>query len=166
MNYSTNPPFFGELNLSHPIPNPYVAQQEYEPYGIHLAPNPTLQMQPQDEHFTIGPFDPSPAFGIHEHHDAESVSHTQTTPAIPMGPPIRPRKRKAPTLHANAWEPYKARIVELHITQGVPLKEVKEHVEKEFGFVAEYVSLLRSSKADFQYANTIMLPGYDNIEHA
>lgn len=83
-----------------------------------------------------------------------------------MGPPIRPRKRKAPTLHANAWEPYKARIVELHITQGVPLKEVKEHVEKEFGFVAEYVSLLRSSKADFQYANTIMLPGYDNIEHA
>jgi hypothetical protein len=149
MDYSTNPPFFGELNLSHPIPSPYVAQQAYEPYGIHLAPNPTLQMQPQDEYFTIGPFDQSPAFGIHEHHDEESVSHIQTTPAIPMGPPTRTRKRKAPTLHANAWEPYKARIIELHITQGVPLKEVKEHIEKEFGFVAEYVSLLRSSKADF-----------------
>ena len=153
MNYPTNPPFFGELNHSHPIPNPYITQQEYEPYGIHLALNPTLQMQPQDGRFTIGLFDPSPAFGIHEYHDAESVSYPQTTPAISMGPPTRPptrpRKRKAPTLHANAWEPYKARIVELHITQGVPLKEVKQHVEKEFGFVAEYVSLLRSSKADF-----------------
>ena len=57
--------------------------------------------------------------------------------------PTKPRKRKAPTLRADAWESYKARIVELHIRQGLPLREVKEHIKKEFGFTAEYVSFFR-----------------------
>ncbi|KAF2787012.1 hypothetical protein K505DRAFT_134338, partial [Melanomma pulvis-pyrius CBS 109.77] len=153
MDYSTiDPNFFGELDLSYPVPGPYVTQEAYEPNDFHLALNPMLQMQPQGGHlaldptpqmqlqggyFTIGPSELPPAFSIHEYRDAESESYAQTTPAIPMGPPIRPRKRKAPTLHASAWEPYKARIVELHNTQGLPLKEVKEHIENEFGFVAE-----------------------------
>ena len=50
------------------------------------------------------------------------------------------RKRKAPTLRVDAWEPYKARIIELHIEQGLPLGKVKDTIEKEFGFTAEYVS--------------------------
>ena len=59
-----------------------------------------------------------------------------------MGPPTKTRKRKAPTLRAVDWEPYKARIIELHITQKpqLSLKEVKDTMEREFGFVAEYVS--------------------------
>lgn len=54
-----------------------------------------------------------------------------------MDTPTRPRKRKAPTLQAEAWEPYKARILELHITQKLPLKLVKEAIESEYGFTAE-----------------------------
>ncbi|KAJ9636760.1 hypothetical protein H2199_007754 [Coniosporium tulheliwenetii] len=54
-----------------------------------------------------------------------------------MGPPTNPRKRKAPTLRAEDWEPYKARIIELHIEQNRPLPEVKDTIEREFGFQAE-----------------------------
>jgi hypothetical protein len=61
-----------------------------------------------------------------------------------MGPPAQPptRKRKAPTLHADAWEPYKRRILELHITQGLPLLEVRQKMEDEYGFKAKYVAPL------------------------
>ncbi|KAF2807249.1 TPR-like protein [Mytilinidion resinicola] len=58
-------------------------------------------------------------------------------PTTSMGPPTKPRKRKAPTLRADAWEPYKARIVELHIARKLPLPEVKKRIEEEFGFTAE-----------------------------
>lgn len=54
-----------------------------------------------------------------------------------MSLPARPRKQKAPTLRAEEWEPYKARIIELHITQGLPLTVVKERLRKESGFNAE-----------------------------
>jgi hypothetical protein len=56
-----------------------------------------------------------------------------------MLPPSGHRKPKAPTLRAQDWEPYKARIVELHIDQKLPLREVKDKIEQEFGFKAEYV---------------------------
>ena len=69
-------------------------------------------------------------------------SNHYDVPAPSMGPPPKRRKRKAPTLRAVDWEPYKARIIELHITQKPPLslKEVKDTLEREFGFVAEYVA--------------------------
>ena len=56
-----------------------------------------------------------------------------------MGPPAQPRKRKAPTLHADAWEPYKHRILELHVAQGLSLLEVRQKIEDEYGFKATYV---------------------------
>lgn len=66
---------------------------------------------------------------------------TQTSAQpVSMGPPAKPRKKKAATLSAAAWDPYKASIIELHITEGLPLPEVKDLMEKEFGFVAECVS--------------------------
>lgn len=55
-----------------------------------------------------------------------------------MGPPSKRRKKKAPTLRAKDWEPYKARILELHDARKLPLAKVKEMIEKEFGFTAEY----------------------------
>ncbi len=58
-------------------------------------------------------------------------------PAAAMGPLANTRKKKAPTLPATTWEPYKARIVELHIKEGRPLREVKGIMENEFGFTAE-----------------------------
>jgi hypothetical protein len=36
----------------------------------------------------------------------------------------RSRKSKAATLHDEHWEPYKGRIIDLHITQNKPLPEV------------------------------------------
>ncbi|KAH7111911.1 hypothetical protein B0J13DRAFT_576196 [Dactylonectria estremocensis] len=151
MNSSTaNPPVFGELNLPHPIQSPYVAQQAYESYGNHLALDDSAsQMQALDRQFTIDqshmshPFNPSRALRIHAPYNAEAFSDAQTIPAIPMGPPTKPRKRKAPTLRAEAWEPYKARILELHITQKLPLREVKEKIEEEFDFTAEYDTLFK-----------------------
>lgn len=62
---------------------------------------------------------------------------------LAMAPTKKPRKKKAPTLHASAWEPVKERIIELHITRqpALPLRQVKEIIETEYGFVAEYVFL-------------------------
>jgi hypothetical protein len=61
-----------------------------------------------------------------------------------MGPPARPRKRKAPTLRADDWEPYKKRILDLHIVQKLSLPKVRQMVEVEYGFKAEYVAPLRA----------------------
>ena len=147
---TTNPPVFGELDLLYPIQSPYASQQAYGLYGSHLTLNGlALQMQPLDGQLTPGQthiphsFHPSPALHIHAPYIMESFGDAQTMPIIPMGPPAKPRKRKAPTLRADAWEPYKARIIELHIQQGLPLREVKENIMNEFGFTAEYVSFLR-----------------------
>ena len=60
-----------------------------------------------------------------------------------MGSSIKSRKRKAPTLKADAWEPYKARVIELHINQGMPIQKVKEIIENEFNFTAEYDSITK-----------------------
>jgi hypothetical protein len=57
-----------------------------------------------------------------------------------MAPPTNPRKRKAPTLRIDDWDPVKARVIELHIDQKLPLYEVKNTIEKEFtGFTATLV---------------------------
>ncbi|ORY12441.1 hypothetical protein BCR34DRAFT_482643 [Clohesyomyces aquaticus] len=67
----------------------------------------------------------------------ESFNEVQLAPADSMGPPPKTRKRKAPTLRAHDWEPYKARILQLHVTEDRPLREVKQTMETDFGFVAE-----------------------------
>lgn len=54
-----------------------------------------------------------------------------------MKPPARPRKPKAPTLRESDWEPYKARVIELHIKEKRPLPEVRLTIQEEFGFTAE-----------------------------
>lgn len=69
----------------------------------------------------------------------QALNNFPSIATSPMLPPSGHRKPKAPTLRAQDWEPYKARIVELHIDQKLPLREVKEKIEQEFGFKAEYV---------------------------
>jgi len=149
MNPSTaNPPVFGELDLSYQIQSQYVSRRD-ELYSSHLALDDSAsQTLPIDRPASTGQsyvsylFDPSSALHTGEPYNAEPFSETQVTPAIPMGPP-KSRKRKAPTLHTDAWEPYKARIVELHITQGLPLREVKKTIKSDFGFTAEYATLFK-----------------------
>ena|SRR5436190_5575544 len=69
-------------------------------------------------------------------------SDSQNMMTTSMGPPSKPRKPKAPTLRADDWEPYKARIIELHIKQNLPLPEVRDTIKQEFNFKAEYVQSL------------------------
>jgi hypothetical protein len=87
-------------------------------------------------------FDPSPALCTSQPQNFPPFNETKDTTARSapsMGPPTRTRKRKAPTLHADDWEPYKARIIELHIERDppFPLRKVKDIIETEFGFAAE-----------------------------
>ena len=70
----------------------------------------------------------------HQLSDSTSDTNVQL-----VAPPTNPRKRKAPTLRPDNWEPVKARLIELHINQKRPLPEVKQIVEEEFkpiGFTA------------------------------
>jgi hypothetical protein len=142
-----NPPVFGEVDLSYSIQSPYGAQQAYQLYGSHLAlDNLSSQTLPTDGQVITGhnnvlhSLQPSLAHHIHTPYNTESFGGTETIPVIHMGPPTKlPRKKKAPTLRAGDWEPYKARIIELHITQKLPLPEVQKKIEEEFGFTAVYV---------------------------
>lgn len=68
--------------------------------------------------------------------DRTNELHAQQT-----APPPGRRKRKAPTLSHDEWEVVKGRIIELHITQGLPLSEVKQSIEGEYGFTATLVHL-------------------------
>jgi hypothetical protein len=77
----------------------------------------------------------------HQQPSANSVSVSDANMQS-MAPPTRKqiapskRKRNAATLRRDDWEPVKARVIELHITQKMPLPEVKKIIEDEFGFTA------------------------------
>lgn len=78
---------------------------------------------------------PSPPHNL----QATSNGHDGNPPSS-ISLPSKKRKKKAPTLRADAWEPYKDRIVQLHIQEGQPLRKVKETMERECNFIAEYAS--------------------------
>jgi hypothetical protein len=63
----------------------------------------------------------------------QDLHKTEQQPA-PL--PATSRRKKVPTLHESDWAPYKERIVQLHIRENRFLGEVKEIMEKEFGFCA------------------------------
>lgn len=53
----------------------------------------------------------------------------------PLDPQNQDPKKKAQTLSAEKWEPYKSQIIELH--KKYKLQEVQRIMKKEHGFVAE-----------------------------
>jgi hypothetical protein len=59
-------------------------------------------------------------------------NNTSAANVQPMAPPPNRRKRKAPTLRPDDWEPVKARVIDLHIAQKQPLPKVKQIVEEDF----------------------------------
>ena len=89
--------------------------------------------------FDVNPARTAPVPNSHLPFPIANSGDRPNVASSPMSPPAVPRKRKAPTLKAADWEPYKARIIELHIDHNRPLPEVKDTIEKESGFVAEYV---------------------------
>jgi hypothetical protein len=160
MNFLPHPPDLASVDFPQPgypyaADHPPIVQQAYGSYGVdgtfgfgsglqaQLPSDYSAITQPHPPHLSS----PSPVLSNDKQHDAELVSNFQPAFAAPvsaMGPPAQPqtRKRKAPTLRADAWEPYKHRILELHVTQGLPLLEVGQKMEDEYGFKAKYVAPL------------------------
>jgi hypothetical protein len=92
----------------------------------------------------VAPHLPTEHVGAHANQDEQEDSNFLRG----LDPPIKRRKKKAPTLRASDWEPFKARIIELHITQKRSLPEVKKMIESELGFVAEFVRAVRLHQDD------------------
>lgn len=70
-------------------------------------------------------------------HLMDFVSNIDIMSTNLMPPPPKTRKRKAPTLRESDWAPCKDRVLELY-TLGTTLNEVRDTIEAEFGFHAEY----------------------------
>ncbi|KAF4445866.1 TPR-like protein [Fusarium austroafricanum] len=119
--------------------HPFIAVHQQ---GLHLQPDSsTLPEQGLNEHFIAdqnhapGQLIPPQASAFQGPQNASPASNADDAQMMP--PPPKQRRKKAPTLRAKDWEPYKARILELHDTQKKPLQKVKEIMEEEFNFVAE-----------------------------
>lgn len=132
-------------------------QQLYGPYGVDEASTFAWQTQPWGGQVVSTPdhnLQPSILatweFSL-AHSSAVPAGISQpafasAAPADPAGPAPpkagQPRKRKAATLRVDDWEPYRKRILDLHIKQNKPLPEVRQVMEKEYCFKAEYVASL------------------------
>jgi hypothetical protein len=153
---TTAPAFFRQLNP--------IEQQAYGSHGVHPALDGSVsQWQAPygqfmtDQNHVLHPLNLPQESLIHSPQNAGSfgdIGDTRTMPATPMGPAPKRRKKKAPTLRAKAWEPYKARILELHVTQKLSLEKVKKKIEEEFGFTAEYGIL---SKVERNSMKTVLI---------
>ncbi|KAH7406458.1 hypothetical protein DE146DRAFT_647548 [Phaeosphaeria sp. MPI-PUGE-AT-0046c] len=104
-----------------------------QPFGLSTGPLSEAQHNPRSNGNGQGAF-------VDVSGSASAPTIPFTTPAnasSPMGPPTQSRKRKAPTLREDDWEPCKARILDLHTTQKLSLSKVKQIIEDEYGFIAE-----------------------------
>uniref|UniRef100_A0A0D2XLU3 Clr5 domain-containing protein n=1 Tax=Fusarium oxysporum (strain Fo5176) TaxID=660025 RepID=A0A0D2XLU3_FUSOF len=96
-----------------------------------------------DQNHSYAPPDPTFDSFIQGLHDTSSTGNmdvlgaAQITPTPTTGPPRKSRKKKAPTLRDEDWEPFKDRILELYETHKLPLEKVKTMIEDEFGFTAQ-----------------------------
>ncbi|KAH8745009.1 hypothetical protein F5883DRAFT_588450 [Diaporthe sp. PMI_573] len=130
--------------------NALPTQQLYGSVGVDQTAAFTLQVQLSGgqvatmQNHAPHPFNLYTAHPSHARFDigfaGNSQSASASAPTAPAGAPSimdPPRKRKAPTLYANDWEPYKERILDLHIVQKLPLPKVREMIEEEYGFKAE-----------------------------
>ncbi|ORY17830.1 Tetratricopeptide repeat-domain-containing protein [Clohesyomyces aquaticus] len=148
------PVYQPQLELSHAVNhNDFPAQQPYGLYGVDQtsAFTPQVQfsggqvatMQNPDLHlFSLSTAHSSHAqfnmgFAGNSQSASVSASTAPTPPPSPMGPPAQLRKCKAATLRAVDWEPYKDRILDLHIVQNLSLPKVRKMIEEAYGFKAE-----------------------------
>ena len=104
---------------------------------------PWLGSSPLLEHSTHGHDSPSAASS---HATFPSVDVFDSTDQVSnfdfTVPPIHnasERKRKAPTLRPKDWEPFKARIVDLHLS-GCTVTSISAKMEADYGFRATLAS--------------------------
>ena len=65
------------------------------------------------------------------------------------------RKRKAPTTKDYHWEPLKARILELHSGERLPIKKLRRVIQEETGFDATSVTYHKGRIAPFSRATPL-----------
>ena len=127
-------------SLDYHVQQPFLFQ-ENQPIGpqsqtsLPQSSHPMLdQATPINDGMLMPPpwnaYSAAPQNNLNDPHSFSNVGEIAAAPMAP--PPPRTRKRKAPTLRADDWEPVKSRVIELHITQKLPLQEVKKIVETEF----------------------------------
>ncbi|KAL9567793.1 hypothetical protein ACKAV7_008096 [Fusarium commune] len=96
-----------------------------------------------DQNHSYAPPDPAFDSFIQGLQDTSSTDNldglgaAQIMPTPATGPPRRSRKKKAPTLRDEDWEPFKDRILELYEMHKLPLEKVKTMIEEEFCFTAQ-----------------------------
>jgi hypothetical protein len=152
------PAYLAQIELPHfeqysIVPTELQYTSQYTPNGFDETPAFTWQAQAiggpvvATQHHAVQLSNLTTLHSGHTQSDAGLSGSSQSAPsamrtshALPTDPLCRPRKRKAATLRADDWEPYKDRILELHIEQKRPLPEVRQTLEKEYGFEAEYVA--------------------------
>ena len=143
-NWTTFPDLFEQLSTDQqpqPYPFGYLSPSEFhsdnEPasHDFLSAQQATSLLEP----LHILSMSQEPVLHVPQDTLTASVEDPGTT-ATAMSPPPKRRKKKAPTLRDKDWEPYKDRILELRDTQELSLQEIKETIEKEYGFTAEYGS--------------------------
>jgi hypothetical protein len=145
--------------------NALPTQQLYASFGADQTAAFALQVQLSGgqvatmQNYASHPFNLYTAHPSHGRFDigfagnSQSASASASAPTAPaehlssIGPPARPRKRKAVTLRAHDWEPYKKRILDLHIVQKLSLPKVRQIIEEEYSFKAEYVAPLRTRQS-------------------
>lgn len=115
----------------------FQGNQVMDPQSQMTLPHRNNPMLEQVAFFTNGgilqslnAYSVAPQNNLNESHSFNNAGVRSVTPIA--APPARTRRRKAPTLRAEDWEPVKSRIIELHITQNLPLPDVKEIIETEF----------------------------------
>jgi hypothetical protein len=104
----------------------YLPSRAVQPYG-----NIPHQSGFTEDQISLS-LDSTPTATVAQPHQLHISNRTNDTHVQPMAQPPKSRKRKAPTLRRDEWEPVKARVIELHSNQSLPLPKVKEIVEEEF----------------------------------
>lgn len=69
--------------------------------------------------------------------ELDNIHQQQQMPNEPMDSVKRTRKGKATTLKDADWEPHKDLIIDLYVSQQLPLPRVLEHMKREHGFEAK-----------------------------
>jgi hypothetical protein len=100
-------------------------------YGSRISSTQSLGLRPGFQpHF----YDPYPSRAA-----IDTLSDIQSTSSGQEALPTKLRKKKAPTLRRQDWEPVRARILELHDKEKKTVAQLRSIIDAEFGFKAEYV---------------------------
>lgn len=140
--FTTPNDFSGFHNFGHPFPDTHLPPSFEIPAPHEQALDGQFIADQSHSHAPPNPF--SDVFiqelqnaSFSDHMNGLGAADAQITTTPTPGPPRKSRKKKAPTLRDEDFEPFKDRILELYETQKLPLGKVKSMIEEEFGFTAQ-----------------------------